>query len=162
MQVKNGLAKKGLTLVGALVLSITFLFASFAHADNTAPQVSPIGTWVKIDPETKQPGALIQITLSTDNTLVGKVLKVYNPELNKTTCTDCPDSFKNQPIVGMEVLWGLKEASDYTWNDGHVLSPKRGKVFNCNLTLSQDGQTLTLRVYSISAVLGHTETWYRA
>lgn len=160
MQVKNGLAKKGLALFGSIILCVAFLFASVVHA-NTAPQVSPVGTWVKIDPDTKQPAALIQITLATDNTLVGKVLKVYNPALNKTTCTDCPDAFKNQPIVGMEVLWGLKEASDYTWNDGQVLSPKRGKVFNCNLTLSQDGQTLTLRVYSITAVLGHTETWYR-
>jgi uncharacterized protein (DUF2147 family) len=160
MRVQNGLANKGLGILRWMIVGMLCLFTTFAHAADV--QVSPIGVWEKIDPETKQPAALIQITMSTDNTLVGKVTKVYNPAENKTHCTDCPDAFNNQPIVGMEVLWGLKQASDYTWNDGHILSPKKGKVFSCNLTLSQDNQTLTVRVYSISALLGHTETWYRA
>ncbi len=162
MRLKNGSwSKKGLLILSGMLIGISLIFTSFAHAD-TPNQISPIGIWEKIDPETKQPAALIQISMATDNTLEGKVTKVFNPEQNKTTCTDCPESFKNQPIVGMEVLWGLKQASDYTWNDGHLLSPKRGKVFSCNLTLSQDGQTLTVRVYSVSALLGHTETWYRS
>lgn len=160
MQIKKGLANKGFGVFGWMIAGILCLFTTFAHAAD--PQVSPIGVWEKIDPQTKQPTALIQITMGTDNTLVGKVTKVYNPEQNKTHCTDCPDEFNNQPIVGMEVLWGLKQASDYTWNDGQILSPKKGKVFSCNLTLSQDNQTLTVRVYSMSALLGHTETWYRA
>jgi uncharacterized protein (DUF2147 family) len=162
MRKNNGWNKKGLLLVWAF-LSMSCLFANFARADgNTdAIKVSALGNWEKLNPATKQPVATIQITLSPDNTLVGKVIKVNDPEQNKTTCQDCPDSFKNQPIEGMEVLWGLKQASDYTWNNGHILTPKRGKIFSCNLTISEDGQTLTVRVYSVTAILGHTETWYR-
>ncbi len=157
MHGKNGHVKKGIYwfvfLIGCLLSPLSY----------AAPEaITPMGTWIKLNPDTNEPGAEIQITQATDNTLEGKVTKVLDPAKNHTTCTDCPEEFKNRPIVGMEVLWGLKQASDYTWVDGHVLSPRLGKVFSCNATLSQDGQTLTIRLYSVSAILGHTETWYRA
>ena len=165
MLLKNGAAKKGLSFLCSIILGICCLFTSIAKAETSdateKPIVSPVGNWLKINHKTKQPGAVIEITETADHMLEGKVTKIYDPEQNKTTCTDCPESFKNQPIVGMQVLWGLKQASDYTWTDGHILSPKRGKVYACNLTVSQDGQTLTVRLYSVSALLGYTETWYR-
>lgn len=156
MREKNGHVRNGLYWV---VLLIGCLFAPLTHA---AIEATPVGNWIKLDPITKEPGAIIQITESADDTLTGKVTKIFDPANNKTTCTDCPEAFKNKPIIGMEVLWGVKQASDYTWTEGHLLSPKRGKVFSCNVTLSHDGQTLTIRVYSMSALLGHTENWYRA
>lgn len=142
-----------------VVIGLSCAFVSLAQA---AVSISPVGTWTKVDPETKTPEALIQITENADHTVFGKVIKVYNPAKNKTICQDCPEDFKNKPIVGMEILWDLKQASDYTWNDGKLLSPKLGRVFSCNMTLGQDNQSLTIRVYTTTALLGKTQTWYRA
>lgn len=145
-----------------IVLGLSLFLVSLARAED-APPVSPVGNWMKLDHETKEPEAIIQITEMADHVLQGKVIRIYDPAKNRTTCQDCPEDFKNKPIVGMEVLWGLKQESDYTWDEGQILSPKLGKVFPCNLTLSQDGQTLTIRVYGgLKHLLGKTQTWYRA
>lgn len=143
-------------------LSTLVMFSMITSVAQAATSVSPVGNWTKVNPDTKKPEAVIQISEDEDHTIFGKVITIYDPTKNKTVCEDCPEDFKNKPIVGMEVLWGLKQASDYTWTGGSLLSPRLGKVFSCNLTLSQDGQTLTVRVYTRSALLGKTQTWYRA
>lgn len=145
-----------------VVLWVGFSIVSLVHAESESA-ITPVGDWTMLDPGTKEPQAIIRIWEDKDHVVFGKVIRIYNPEKNKTVCADCPEDFKNKPITGMEILWGLKQASDYTWNDGSILSPKRGKVFACNLTLSQDGQTLTVRVYAgATPILGKTQTWYRA
>lgn len=153
MRVKSGLR--------FVVFWLSCAIFSLAYA---AESVSPVGNWTKVDPVTKEPEAIIQIWEDQDHTVFGKVKTVFSPEKNKTLCEDCPEDFKNKPVVGMEVLWDLKQVSDYTWSDGKVLSPKLGKVFPCNMTMSQDSQTLTIRAYANTdlKLLGRTQTWYRA
>lgn len=133
--------------------------AEIAHV---AASASPAGTWTQLNSETKQPEVLIKIEEKPDHTLAGKVIKVLDPSKATTRCESCPDDFNNKPIMGMQILWGLQKMSDYTWENGQILSPKRGKVYSCNATLSQDGQTLMVRIYSGAVFLGTTQTWYRA
>lgn len=133
--------------------------AEIAHV---AASASPAGTWVQLNPETKQPEVLIKIEEKPDHSLSGKITKVLDQSKATTRCESCPDDFNNKPILGMQILWGLQKMSDYTWENGQILSPKRGKVFSCNATLSQDGQTLMIRIYSGAEFLGSTQTWYRS
>lgn len=146
-------------------LICAFMAPSMAQAEEVNP-VSPVGNWVILDPDTKEPMAVVQvkeqIVEGEPSVLSGHVITIYDKTKTRTTCEDCPEGFKNQPIIGMQVLWGLKQASEYTWIDGHLLSPKRGRVFSCNVTMTQDGQMLLLRAYTAGGVLGKTQTWYRA
>jgi uncharacterized protein (DUF2147 family) len=47
------------------------------------------------------------------------------------------------------------------WEGGSVLDPKNGKTYRCKLTLSPDGQSLTVRGYLGISLLGRSQTWKR-
>ena len=122
------------------------------------------GTWQQIDDKTGSPKAIIEIRKEANDTYNGKIIKVtprpgYTPQ---KLCNKCPAPYTNQPILGMDVLTGLKHVADTNnYEKGKVIDPLAGKIYDAKVKLSSNGKRLTLRGYMGISALGRSQTWLR-
>ncbi len=137
-----------------LKLHLTFawiLFSVFSFA-----QIE--GKWKTIDDETGQAKSIVEVLKKSDGKYYGKVVKLLiKPE--NPNCTGCKDDRKNKPILGMEVIRGLKkDGNEFT--GGSIIDPKNGKAYKCTVTRS--GDKLNVRGYIGFSLIGRTQTWHKA
>ncbi|MGL6070562.1 DUF2147 domain-containing protein [Craterilacuibacter sp.] len=141
----NGMVKKSALVLLASLVSASALAAGVA------------GTWKTIDDETKQPKALVQISESATGELSGKIVKLFNKP--DAVCDACEGANKGKPVVGMNMLWGLKKEGN-GWDGGKILDPKTGKIYSAKMKLTADNK-LEVRGFIGMALLGRTQTWVR-
>lgn len=147
-------ARPTLARLGALAVLLAASACAFADG-------SPVGLWKNIDDATGKPKALIRIT-ENNGELSGKIEKLFRaPEEDQNpVCQKCEGELKDQPIVGMTILSGLKKDGD-EYNGGQILDPANGKLYKSKLSVIEDGKKLNVRGYIGMPMLGRTQTWVR-
>ena len=129
-----------------------FFFALLSMAAMTAfAQMTPVGVWHTIDDETNQPKGEVRI-LEKDGALVGIVVRALKEDPNaKPNCDRCLDDRKGQPIIGMEILRGLKregKEADNSWGGGgKIIDPTNGKSYTVKMVPIEGGKRLQVRGY---------------
>jgi uncharacterized protein (DUF2147 family) len=144
--------------VRVLVLAIVLFSSSVSAAD----LASPVGRWRTIDDETNTERSIVEIVQVGDE-LQGRVVQLLNPQPSEPkdpVCEKCEGALKNQRVIGMTFLWGLKASGD-EWTGGAILDPKTGKIYNARLKLIDGGRKLEVRGYIGTPLLGRTQTWLR-
>ena len=135
-----------------LHLLVLVLFCTISYAQNGVE-----GVWKAIDDKDNMPSSHIKIEIN-NGVLTGTVVKLFDVEPD-ILCTNCKGAKKDQPVIGMEIIYDMKE-DDGTWEGGRVMDPENGKVYKCKLYL-EDNDTMKLRGYIGIPALGRTQTWYR-
>ena len=140
-----------------IIVFLTLLASSASAADRT-----PVGTWTTIDDDSHQAKAVVEIT-ERDGVLSGHVIKLFRMpgEDQNPKCKDCSGEHKDQPILGMTILWNLHRDGD-EWNGGEIIDPDGGKVYRCKLHVDESGTKLEVRGFIGFSLLGRTQVWERA
>ncbi|TFW35577.1 DUF2147 domain-containing protein [Massilia horti] len=143
----------------------TLIQASLIAAVLAAPaawaQDTPVGLWKSIDDETGKPKSLVRITEEQGH-LKGTIEKLFRGpnEDQNPKCVNCEGVNKDQPIIGMTILSGLRKNGD-VYDGGTVLDPKNGKTYKARITLKDEGKKLEMRGYMGMPMFGRTQTWVR-
>ena len=124
-------------------------------------QMTPVGRWHTIDDQTKELKSEVVIT-EKDGVLTGRIDKLLRKGADPNRrCTACTDDRKDQPMVGLEIIRGVRkvEGKD-VWEGGTILDPESGKTYNVRLTPVEGGAKLEVRGSVL--FIGRTQTWVRA
>lgn len=132
-----------------------------AYFTSAALAASPVGLWKTIDDETGNERSLIRI-IAVGESIEGTVENIilFPGDDPEQLCRDCEGSLKDQPVIGMRIMWGL-QGDGASWKEGYIMDPNNGKTYRCKLTVEDDDQSMRVRGYSGFSLLGRTQIWYR-
>lgn len=140
---------------------IAFLLAGLFVATLIQAQ-SVEGRWKTIDDETGKAKSIVEI-YKKDGKLYGRIVELFREpnEEQDPVCKECEGAKHNQKINGMVIIEGMVfDADDNEWDDGTILDPKNGTVYDCKLWLDEDNSN-QLKVRGYVAFFFRTQTWVR-
>ncbi len=145
-----------------ILISATLMTALLAAAGGAFAQASPVGVWRTIDDKTKTERAQIRITES-GGVFSGKIEKLLAADAKQDgVCDKCDDDRKDKPMIGLEVMRGVKKSdNDNTWDGGTILDAAEGKIYKVRIQTADGGKKLEVRGYVGAPLLGRTQTWNR-
>lgn len=123
---------------------------------------TPVGHWMTIDDKSGKPGGIIRIE-QIDGQYQGWIEKIFpDPDEDPNPkCVYCDGARKNQPVVGLNFMWGLTKQGD-EFSGGEILDPRSGKIYRARLRLEDGGKRLNVRGFIGVSLLGRSQVWHRA
>lgn len=138
-------------LLGPLLLLLSFPILASSNPF--------IGHWQTIDDNSGEPRSIVEITKEGDE-LKGTIVKLLNPTEPNPKCDKCSGDKKNQPITGLEIIWGLEQSRpNEEYSGGNILDPENGRTYSCRLRIKEGGEKLEVRGFMGFSLLGRSQTW---
>ena len=123
-------------------------------------QATPVGLWKTIDDDGKTAKSLVRIS-EQGGTLVGSIDKLLDPkDPGDSKCDKCSDDRKDKPVVGLQIIRGVKADGEGTFGVAvRSSTPKNGKTYRTRLKPVDGGKKLEMRGYI--GPFYRTQTWIR-
>ena len=135
-------------------VSFALLVATSAHAQSP----TPVGVWLHENKRIK-----IEIAPCGDE-LCGKLIWFKRPNdaqgLPLVDVLNPDPALRTRPLLGLEILNGLRPAGDGTWDGGTIYNPDDGETYSALASIQDDG-SLRVRVYVFLSLFGETKIWTR-
>ena len=135
--------------------------ALVAAAPRPAPAPPTVeGMWEQLEDNGKV-GSWFYI-YERDGVYEGKIVKMFlKPGENPNPlCVRCTGDQKNLPTLGLTLIKGMQKKGR-SYENGTILDPRDGSVYNARMELSSDGQKLVVRGYLGIELFGQSQTWRR-
>ena len=131
------------------LLAIACLMLSMAPAAN-AEEAVVTGLWKQVDPDTGRTGAWFLFS-ERGGLFEGAIVKTFPQQTGEEP---------NKRFLGLVIVKSMhRQGLEY--ENGTIMDPRSGSVYNAVMHLSRDGRTLVVRGYLGISLFGKDQTWYR-
>ncbi|MGP1501664.1 DUF2147 domain-containing protein [Bergeyella cardium] len=113
------------------------------------------GKWKTIDDETGKAKSVVEIFKKSDGKYYGKILQLMKPPKNEN-CVKCKDDRKDKPLIGLEIIRGLKKDGD-EYSGGTITNPADGRDYKT--IIIKDGNTLKVKALLLGIAV-RTQVWH--
>src|ERR1700693_5358062 len=128
-----------------LTVTVPSLMAGLAYAGPLrVAEPSAVGLWEQAD-ENGRVGAWFLI-FEHDGAYEGAIAKMFPKPGGDPhpLCTNCSGDQKNAPSLGLTIIKGMQRKG-LIYENGTILDPRDGSVYQAKMEVSPDGQRLTVR-----------------